>query len=176
VKHTKKTSPKVAIYILAFMAIIFTSVGGGFLYFANDFRQNAIAVTGTVIDVSVNYSDNSTTYKPTISYVDAQGNKQTGRTFLSSSGYNFPRGSKVNILYDIRTPSDIRIDGWFALWGFPIVFLGVGLVLAFIAVIIALNTKKRGPQTAQSREKPSKTYSYSSNEPEKDRAPTVRRR
>jgi len=173
--QSKKTSPKVAVYILAFMAVIFTSVGGGFLYFTNDFVKNSVAVTGTVIDVSVSYSDNSTTYKPTISYVDAEGNKQTGRTFLSSSGYNFSRGSKVDILYDIRTPSDIRIDSWFALWGFPMIFLGVGLLLAFIAMIVALSIKKRGPKAARSGGKPSVTYGYNSNEPEEDRAPTVRR-
>ena len=173
---SKKASPKVAVYILAFMAVIFTSVGGGFLYFTNDFVKNSVAVTGTVIGVSVSYSDNSTTYKPTISYVDAEGNKQTGRTFLSSSGYNFPRGSKIDILYDTRTPSDIRIDSWFALWGFPMIFLGVGLLLAFIAVFVALSIKKRKQVSAPKTAKPKATYGYSSNRPEEDHAPTVRRR
>ncbi len=176
-KQPKKANPRITIYILAFIAVIFVGTGGAFFYFANDFSRNAIGVTGTVIDISVSYSDNSTTYQPTISYVDAQGNKQIGQTFLTSSSYNYPRGSKVYILYDTRTPGDIRIDNWFSLWGLPMVFLGVGLLLAFIAVMVALAAKKRKPEVTWGTIEPKATYGYSSNTPEeKDRAPTVRRR
>ena len=178
-KHTTSGNPKIAVYILAFMAFIFSSVGGAFLYYSADFVENAAQVSGTVMSVSANYSDGSTTYKPTISYLDLNGVKQTGETFLSSSSYNFPRGTKLNILYDPRDPSSIRLNSWFGLWGFPSFFLGVGLLLAVIAIIVALSLKKRKPDAARGasrRRKPEASYSYSSNEGAEDRQPTVRRR
>ena len=175
----KNGNPKIAVYILAFMAFIFSSVGGAFLYYSSDFVANATEVSGIVVDVTVNQNDGSTTYKPTVSYVDLNGIKQTGQTFLSSSSYNFPRGSKINILYDPRDPSSIRMNSWFGLWGFPSIFLGVGILLAVIAIIVALILKKRKPPTARgapNRQKPEATYSYSSNESAEDRQPTIRRR
>ena len=175
----KNGNPKIAVYILAFMAFIFSSVGGAFLYYSSDFVANATEVSGIVVDVTVNRNDGSTTYKPTVSYVDMNGVKQTGQTFLSSSTYNFPRGSKINILYDPRDPSSIRINSWFGLWGFPSIFLGVGLLLAVIAIIVALNLKKRKPDAARGaprRRKPDASYSYSSNESTEDHQPTIRRR
>ncbi len=178
-KKTNKSNPKVAVYILAFMAFIFTAVGGAFLYFANEFNDKAVSTTGWVVNVSINYNDGSTTYKPTISYMDENGIKQTGQTFLSSSTYNFPRGAEVEILYDPSDPSSIRMNSWFALWAFPIIFLGVGILLAVIALIVALTLKKRKLNAARggaNRQKPEATYSYSSNESDDERQPTIRRR
>ena len=161
------------------MATIFSGVGGAFLYYSSDFVANANEVSGIVVDVSVNRNDGTTTYKPTVSYVDLNGVKQTGQTFLSSSGYNFPRGSKINILYDPRDPSRIRMNSWFSLWGFPMVFLGVGLLLALIALIVALRIKKKKPDAigeSSNLRKPAKTYSYSSSEASEKHPPIVRRR
>ncbi len=158
------------------MGVVFGAVGGIFLYFSFDFTTNAHATTGTVTAVSASYSDGSTTYKPSISFIDEAGVKQTGQTFLSSSSYNYPRGTKVAILYDTRTPHKLRIDSWFTLWGFPMIFLVVGGVLLVIMVIVARYGGKGTPRTDEARSrKPEASYRYSSSDPEPERAPTVRR-
>ncbi len=178
-KQTKKGNAKVAVYILAFMALTFSIVGGAFLYYSSDFVANAHEVSGTVMDVSVTNNEGTIIYKPTISYMDINGTKQTGQTFLSSSNYNFPRGTKLNILYDPRDPSTVRMNSWFGLWGFPMIFLGIGITLAVIAIIVAFNLKKSKPSAARgesSRQKPAASYSYSSNEGADERQPTIRRR
>ncbi len=175
--QTTQMSARVAVYILAFMAVVFSAVGGIFLYFSFDFSNYARATTGTVMSVSESYSDSSVTYQPTIAFVDAQGTKQTGETFLSSSSYNYRPGSKVDILYDTRAPHKLRVDNWFTLWGFPMIFLIVGLVLLVITVIVARVSGKKKPESeaAPRRKKPTASYSYSSNE-DTPRPPTVRRR
>lgn len=188
---SKKKSAHFAIYILAFMAFVFISIGGAFSYFSYDFSNYAIATTGTVVNVEASYSDGSTTYKPTIAYVDYNGDKRSGQTFLSSSTYNFSRGSMVDILYDTRDTQSLRMDSWFALWGFGLIFLITGLVLAGIALVIkrASGKSRRGSSASRSRQPESTSaakYSYSSNsaddfESEEDHRreteykPTVRR-
>jgi len=178
-KQTKKGNPKIAVYILAFMALTFSIVGGAFLYYSSDFVANAYEVSGTVIDVSMTNNEGTISYKPTIAYIDINGTKHTGQTFLSASSYNFARGTTLDILYDPRNPGTVRLNSWFGLWGFPMMFLGVGILLGVIATFIAFNLKKRKPNAARegaSRQKSAATYSYSSNEGEGERQPTIRRR
>ncbi len=174
--YSKNIGPKGAVYILAFMAFVFSAVGGAFLYFTIEFNKNAMPVTGWVVDVSAHYNDGSTTYKPTISYIDENGFKQTGQTNMSSSSYNYPRGAEVNILYDTRNPGEVRINTWFSLWGFPLIFLGVGIVLAIVAVVVSRNMGKRAANNIEPiGGKPTASYSYSSNEGDDKRPPTIRR-
>jgi len=178
-KQPKEGNSKIAVYILAFMALTFSIVGGAFLNYSSNFVANAHEVSGTVIDVSVTNNEGTIIYKPTISYIDINGTKQTGQTFLSSSSYNFPRGTKINILYDPGDPSTVRMNSWFGLWGFPAIFLGVGILLAVIAIIVAVSLRKRKPDAARegaSRQKPAASYSYSSDEADDDHRPTIRRR
>ena len=138
---TYKLTAGPAILILAFMALVFGGVGGAFTWFSYDFSDNAEATTGSVMSVARSYSDGSTTYKPTIAYVDWNGVKQSGETFLSSSSYNYSPGAQVEILYDLRDPSSLRINNWFALWGFGLIFLAVGIVL-FVAMLVAIIKRK----------------------------------
>lgn len=175
-EYTNNIGPKGAVYILALMAFVFSAAGGAFLYFTIEFNKNALPVTGSVVDVSAHYNDGSTTYKPTISYIDENGYKQTGQTNMSSSSYNYPRGAEVNILYDTRNPGEIRINTWFSLWGFPLIFLAAGIVLAISAVVVSRNMGKRAAHIIKpSGGKPAKSYSYSSNESDGEREPTIRR-
>ncbi len=176
---------RVPVFILAFLAFVISGIGGLFGYSSYDFSTNAVVTTGTVMSVSARYSDGSTSYQPIIAFIDHNGTKRSGPTFLSSSSYNYRVGDQVGILYDIRDPQNLRVNNWFALWGFGTVFIGVGVVLAVSALIVARITRRPKAGRAPSD---GAHYSYSSNVRREDsdtqqyphrkaeRQPTVRRR
>ncbi len=180
-----------AIFLLLF-GLVFAVIGGAFNWFSYDFSKNAIATTGIVIDMEVSRSSGSgassggPTYKPTIGFIDQSGVKRSGQTFLSSSSYNYNLGAQVAILYDTRNPTSLRIDSWFALWGFGLIFLVVGLATMTGGVVLTRVTKRRAAMASaptgaepvtEIEAKPQ--YSYRASAPKKTAAkrdPTVRRR
>lgn len=187
----KKLSGRAAgIFVLIF-GLVFATIGGGFSYFSYTFAQTAIATSGIVTDVSVKRSSSSdgsssVTYQPTISFTDQNGTSHSAQTFLSSSSYNYAIGTKVRILYNPSDPSSMRLDSWFALWGFGLIFHSVGLVTILIGLFVFRKSKSRSasqiePDTAvDSTSQKAANFSYSSNtsneaERASERPPTVRR-
>ncbi|NOR63853.1 MAG: DUF3592 domain-containing protein [Rhodobacteraceae bacterium] len=182
----KKQKTRIIAILVVLFGLIFTATGGGLTVFSYTFSQVAVATSGNVVDIEVNWSSSSSgnssapTYKPTISFFDKNGTEQRAQTFLSSSSYNYPIGTKLNILYNPENPSSLRIDSWFALWGFGLIFLTIGLLIMLGGGIFFVATKrtKAGqptPETAPSTAK-KPDYSYSSSDAPEKRAPTVRRR
>ncbi|MBL4873413.1 MAG: DUF3592 domain-containing protein [Rhodobacteraceae bacterium] len=125
------------------MGLIFLVAGAILTFLAYDFMDNALPVSGRVTSVEVIAGDDSVSYKPTIRYVDSAGRKQSGQTFISSSNYNFAVGSSVNVLYDIRDPSSLRMDTWIATWGLGLIFLGGSVLPFFIARVIGRVTGRK---------------------------------
>lgn len=72
---------------------------------------------------------------------------------MSSSSYNFNVGSKVNILYDIRNPEILRMDTWFATWGFGLILLVSSVVPFGIASFIGRLSGRKTASTRKTREK-----------------------
>lgn len=62
---------------------------------------------------------------------------------MSSSSYDFKVGSKVNILYDIRDPNNLRMDTWFATWGFGIILLAASAVPFGISSFLGRITNRK---------------------------------
>ncbi|GEM_PF-1046921 len=139
----KKNGAKVFKIVFGIMGLIFLVAGAILTFVAYDFMNNALPVTGRVTSVEVIVSDDSTSYKPTIRYVDFEGRKQSGQTFMSSSSYNFAVGSSVDVLYDTRNPEALRINTWFATWGFGVIFLAGSVIPFFIASIIGRGAKPK---------------------------------
>ncbi len=131
-----KSGARIFKIIFRVMGLIFLVAGAILTFLAYDFMNNALPVSGRVTSVEVISGDDSVSYKPTIRYVDWEGRKQSGQTFISSSSYNFDIGSSVDILYDIRDPESLRMDTWFATWGFGLIFLGGSVVPFVIAGVI----------------------------------------
>lgn len=167
------------------LGLIFTAVGGGLSYSAYSFSRTSVATSGVVTDVEVKLSSNSTgsgswisyTYRPTVSFYDQSGAPQSAQTYLSSSGYNYPVGTKLKILYTPEDPSHLRLDNWFALWGFGLISLGLGLLFFFggIGFMVASKKAKNQPDAPGA---PRKTahFSYSSAEDSEQTTPTIRRK
>jgi len=183
-KSNKKTLRLAGIFIVL-LGFIFAASGGGLTYFSYTFSQTAIPTSGVVTHVEVNWSSNSNgggsspTYKPTISFFDNNGTQQSAQTYLSSSSYDYPIGTKLQILYRADDPSSMRLNNWFALWGFGLIFFGVGLLTIFGGIMFFVVSNKAKPQSdapdAAAEPKVSKAYSYSSADESEKRAPTIRR-
>lgn len=133
-------------WVFTLVGAIFLLVGVFLTYQTNDFMNNAVGTSGTVVAVETIYSNDGTSYKPTFSYVDQTGKQYQAETFISSSSYNFSRGTLVDIFYDTRDPSDIRIDSWFSIWGFGFIFMAIGIVPLVIGTFIGRAGRKKAPK------------------------------
>lgn len=129
-----------------FVSIIFSLIGLPFflfglywLYNTFVFMENAVTTIGTVTHVQVNHSDDSTTYTPTVRYFDENGSKHISRSGLSSSSYNYGIGQEIEVLYDRRDPSTMRINSWIETWGFGLIFSFMGFVFMVIGWFIRPN-------------------------------------
>lgn len=150
-RNTKsRKGARVASIIIRIFGLVFLVSGGVMTFITYNFLETAVPTTGTVVSISKNYSDDGgVTYQPTIRFIDNNGNKHQAETFISSSEYNYPIKSDVDILYDPQNPSSMRLDNWFETWGFGAIFLGVGFGMLIIASIVGRFNRKT-PKSATS--------------------------
>jgi len=190
----RKNGTRVFKIVLRIMGLMFLVAGSVLTFLAYDFMDNALPTSGRVVSVEVITGDDSVSYKPTIRFIDWEGRKQRGQTFMSSSDYNFKIGTEVDILYDVRDPETLRMDTWIATWGLGLIFLGGAVIPLIVAGIIgrvsgrnaeAKTNPRRARAVAQVEEEmietPTRTKglisreSRSDHERETNYAPTVRR-
>ncbi len=183
VKNRKKIPGRFVGLIVGFIGLVFVGIGGALTYSTYEFMNNALTTTGQVVFVDSSYSDGSTTYQPTFGYVGNDGKQHQGTTFLSSSSYNFQIGEKMEILYDTRDYSSVRLNSWFGTWGFGLIFLGSGIIPLLIGLFIrrVLKSKRSLVTHVSSDAKRDKYVRLESPESEEDHRreteykPTVRR-
>lgn len=93
----------------------------------------------------------STVYYPTVTFSDTDGNEHTEKSFVGSSGFDFAEGQVIDIYFDPDDPDNFRISSFFAMWGFTIfpIILGLGFLgLTSLAkyVIRHAQAQKQSPQ------------------------------
>lgn len=159
-----KNGTRILKVIFRVVGLIFLVVGAILTFLTYDFMNNALPVSGRVTSVEVIMGDDSVSYKPTIRYVDSQGRKQSGQTFISSSSYNFDIGSTVDILYDVRDPGSLRMDTWIATWGLGLIFLGGSVIPIMIASVIGGMSGRK--ETADPSHKPRRARAVTHEEEE----------
>lgn len=139
-----RRAPGFVFVIMGLLALGFIGIGVWFLIDAVAFTDSARTATGEVIAVTPHRDDDGgTTYTPRFAYTDADGVRRTGETHISSSTYDYAPGERVAILYDPADPRDVRIDDWFSLWGFPMIFIAAGLFSETVLVLIFVFRARR---------------------------------
>jgi hypothetical protein len=98
------------------------------------FTAGAEHATGTVIDLSEDFTSDGTVYYPVVRFTTA-----AGRTveFGSSSGSSSPPdvGDRVEVLYDLDDPQDAKLSGFFDLWLWTIALGGLGFLFSAFALL-----------------------------------------
>ncbi len=123
-------------YGLMALAGGFLLAGAILLLRARSFLARSVRTTGIVLDVSTHWHEGTTTYRPRVGYTDIDGVERQGKTPISASNYDFAPGSEVEIRYDPARPERVVLVGSWLLFVLPIIFLGVGALLAVIFLSI----------------------------------------
>ena len=113
-------------------------------------HQGTIATTGTVVEhrssTSMHRNPNSagprsrraTTFAEVVRFADAEGREHTVESAISVS-HPFAVGETVPVRYEPSDPAGARIDSWFRIWGFPLVFLAGGALFASVGAVFVLS-------------------------------------
>ena len=114
-------------------------------------------------DIEVNLPSGSNsggpTFKPTLRYIDQTGPPRSGQTFLASSRYNYAIGAKLPILFNPANPGSLRMDSWFSLWGFSLIFLITGLLIMAGGAALWVFDRKKQPRPCTQMKRPPKNRS-----------------
>ncbi len=157
--------------VFGLLGFIFLLAGVGLMVSSFIFKSNALEATATVVSIEKNYSDEgSATYQPTFRFLDAEGSKHRAQTSMSSSGYNYKIGERVDILYDQRDPSNIRVDSWFSVWGFGAIFaVFFGIFGASFLFVAKMLKRKVGPKYGYERLSSGRKVERATGDPTKSR-------
>jgi hypothetical protein len=80
---------------------------------------------------------------PVVEFTSADGTRTTFRDSTGSSPPAYEEGERVEVLYRAGSPEDARINGFASLWLLPLVFGGIGMVVAGIGTVVALVNRRR---------------------------------
>lgn len=122
---------------------------GAFLSYQSTvtFLDAALEVRGTVTDLVYSRSSDSSSYYPVVQFQDANGQLTE---FQSSSGSNpasYSVGEKVSVFYTPGEPESARINGFFSLWGVPLILAIIGgafFLVGALMILVPLIRKGRG--------------------------------
>jgi hypothetical protein len=124
-------------------------VGSGiFLWRTKVWMETSVSATGTVTAQSMSMQrggsvgapgrNTSASSRPTraevVAFTAADGTRVEFRSKISSSD-PFAVGATVPVRYNPADPTDASIDTWFRLWGFPLIFLAVGVLEMCVGMI-----------------------------------------
>jgi hypothetical protein len=143
--------------VIAFGSL-FLVIGLVFAGVSVSFVVDAERAPGTVVDLEWQQSHSSSSRKnggsnqpmayPVVDFTSADGKP---REFQDSTGSNPPSydvGDPVEVLYRANDPGGARINGFLSLWLLPLIFSGVGLLIAGVGTAVALVSRQRSRSRA----------------------------
>lgn len=128
-----------------FLTIGLALLAGAFYFYQSKqaFIDRAVKVQGTVTALIPSRSDNSTTYKPVVSYTTKEGKQIEFTSSVSSNPPSYHEGETVEIFYDPADPYDADINGFASLWLAPLILGILGTVFFLIGFLIILFGKMK---------------------------------
>lgn len=102
------------------------------------FIARAQHAAGAVVELVPRHSDNSTTYAPAVRFTTADGREVRFVSSTSSNPPAYSAGEPVEVLYLPGEPERARINGFFSLWGGPVILGGIGAVFLAIGLAVQL--------------------------------------
>ncbi|MGF7116402.1 hypothetical protein QF017_005927 [Pseudomonas laurylsulfatiphila] len=102
----------------------------------NNFLDNAVSETGTVVDLVKVRGDNSITYKPVVEFTARDGQKVEFTSSVSSNPPSHSVGEIVEVLYLPSNVQAAKINSYARLWGGFLVTLVLGVVFSLVGGLI----------------------------------------
>lgn len=139
--------------ILTVIGGIFAAVGGAFGYKTWRFERMGHKVEGEVTQM-VHGSGKSKGAKPVVKYVVGGKQYETVGT-VSSSPPAWKVGERPTVYYNPDDPKDAQISGFVERWLFPVIFGGIGGVVALVGGTLLLTgivRKLLGTMTSEALE------------------------
>ncbi len=158
----KRSERNTTIFLLLVGAL---ALGGGIYLLIGklEFLKNSTVVDGVVSDLESRSSKNGTTYRPVVTYRDADNQEQTFVSEIGSSPASYEIGESVKVRYELGKPSTAVIAAFWELWGIITVAAGLGLIflaigISTIVAAIRLNRLRAElPKTGRMIELPGRT-------------------
>ncbi|MBL4806150.1 MAG: hypothetical protein JKY31_02555 [Rhodobacteraceae bacterium] len=130
-------------------------VGAGFTYVAYTYSQTVVATNGIVTQQFVENGHDSSRriFYLVISFSDQQDLPHVGQVSSRDPDHSFPVGTELSILYDpdilvdINSFSQIKLNKWFEVWGIGFIFSMVG-IFTMVAVFLVYRDKRKRAQSA----------------------------
>lgn len=122
--------------ILTIIGGIFATVGGVFGYKTLRFEQMGHKVEGEVVRM-VHGGGKSKGSKPVVAYLVGGKRYETEGT-VGSSPPAWKVGEKATVYYNPDDPTEAQISGFVERWLFPVIFGGIGGVVALVGGILLL--------------------------------------
>ena len=123
--------------------------GAGWFYLADrSFAEAGVHTQGVVIEmIGSRDSDSDYTYKPVVEFLDADGRRHMFTSSVSSSPPQYSTGERVEVIYAPDSPDEAVIDSFLDRFLLPLVFGGLGTLLAAIGLGL-LFARLRGDRIA----------------------------
>lgn len=125
----------------------------------NTFLKNAIKAEGTVIELIRSRSDDSITYQPVVVFVSQKGEEIEFTSSVGSNPPSYSKGQTVEIFYLPENPQTAEINGFFSLWGVPIILGAMGGIFSTVgaSILVAIISKEREEKYLKQQGTPIKT-------------------
>ncbi|VAW24340.1 hypothetical protein MNBD_ALPHA11-1396 [hydrothermal vent metagenome] len=145
-KQSDKIAKRIGFGVLG-LGLFFIAVSVYQLIITTSFVMRTSPIIGEVIGMETGYTVSTRaedTYQPLFAYTDGEGNFLQGQSAYLSMTYNFPIGTKVAIRVDPDVPGKVYVDEATNLWGFTIIFGGLGALFGVLGAKHLHNIKKYG--------------------------------
>ena len=134
--------------IFAALGVLFVAGAGWFYLSDQSFAAAGAHAQGTVLEmVGSRDSDGDYSYKPVVEFRDAEGRRHVFTSNVSSSPPQHATGESVDVIYSPASPDEAVIDSFFDRFLLPLIFGGLGAVLAAIGFTV-LFARLRGRRIA----------------------------
>lgn len=129
------------IILCSFLGVILLLIGISLMSKTIKMTNRGITVEAQVSNIKVSRTSKTTSYTPEVKFKTLTGdtvsvslNKYTGRSPYSV-------GDNVSIIYLQDDPKTIILDSFFNKYGFPVIFIVVGILCLFIGAVKIISPK-----------------------------------
>ncbi len=122
--------------ILAFALLgplVFVGIGLYLLVEAQRFAEGAVPLAAEVVRVETERDGDGVFHRPVFAFTTPDG-RAAEAPLHSASTQGMARGTEVTILYNPEQPEEVRLAGFWHVFGFGAVFLGLGLLVELLFI------------------------------------------